>query len=82
MTGSERARLLALDRCLQVLENALLEGKERVNAPLADSLRSLLGQAGLIPDHRLEGRRTERVLDDIFALQAKVMGVDDEQHVG
>jgi hypothetical protein len=82
MTGNDRARLLALDRCLQVLENALLEGQQRVNAPLANSLRNLLGEAGLVPDHRLEGRRTERVLDDIFALQAKVMGVDDEQHVG
>jgi hypothetical protein len=37
-------------------------------------LRKLLGYAGLIPDHRLEGRRVERVLDDIFALQEDAAG--------
>ncbi len=78
MNRSERARLLALDRCLQLLEDALLRGRQRVDARLASELKELLGAAGLIPDHRLEGRRTERVLDDIFALQAKVMGTEEE----
>ena len=82
-TPADRARvgkdrLLALDRCLLLLEEALAGGKVRVDAPLANRLRALLGAAGLIPDHRLEGRRTERVLDDIFALQARVLGSDDD----
>lgn len=79
MSSPDRSRLLALDRCLQVLEDALLKGKGRVDAPLANNLRTLLGHAGLVPDHRLEGRRTERVLDDIFELQGQVMGVDEEE---
>lgn len=79
MTTGDRARLLALDRCLVLLEDALLRGKARVDAPLAYGLRGLLGTAGLVPDHRLEGRRTERVLDDIFELQARVMGVEQEE---
>jgi hypothetical protein len=72
-------RLLALDRCLHLLEEALAAGRTRVDAPLANRLRALLGQAGLIPDHRLEGRRIERVLDDIFALQAGVLGSDEDE---
>ena len=64
-----RQRLLLLDQCLVVLEEALERGQLRVDAPLGLKLRKLLGHAGLIPDHRLEGRRVERVLDDIFALQ-------------
>jgi hypothetical protein len=79
---SARPRLLALDRCLQVLEDALADGKGRVDAPLAGRLRQLLADAGLIADHRLEGRRTERVLDDIFELQARLLGVEeDDPHV-
>ncbi|HEX6548515.1 MAG TPA: hypothetical protein VF134_07230 [Candidatus Dormibacteraeota bacterium] len=74
-----RPRVLALDRCLQVLEDALAGGKARVDAPLAGRLRSLLGEAGLIPDHRLEGRRVERVLDDIFELQAQLLGVEEDE---
>jgi len=69
-----KARLLALDHCLQLLEEALAAGRVRVDGPLGAQLRRLLGQAGLVADHRLEGRRTERVLDDIFALQEKVLG--------
>ena len=69
MSLERRQRLQILDKCLVVLEEALETGQVRVNAPLADKLRRLLGTAGLIPDHRLEGRRVERVLDDIFALQ-------------
>ena len=64
-----RLRQLALDRCLLLLEEALERGQLRVDAALGLKLRKLLGHAGLIPDHRLEGRRVERVLDDIFALQ-------------
>ena len=73
-----RGRMLALDRCLVLLEEAQLRGKSRVDAPLGTRLRELLAQAGLIPDHRLEGRRTDRVLDDIFELQAKLLGVEEE----
>ena len=78
----ERARMRALDLCLQLLEDALAEGKVRVDGPLGFRLRRLLGAAGLIPDHRLEGRRIDRVLDDIFALQARVLGQDEEQAAG
>lgn len=73
-----RSRMVALDRCLVLLEEAQLRGKARVDAPLGNHLRELLGQAGLIADHRLEGRRTDRVLDDIFALQAQLLGIDEE----
>ena len=36
----------------------------------------------MVADHRLEGRRTERVLDDIFALQAQLLGQppEDSRH--
>ena len=78
----ERARMRALDRCLQLLEDQLAEGKVRVDGPLGFRLRHLLGDGGLIPDHRLEGRRIDRVLDDIFALQAQVLGQDEEQAAG
>jgi hypothetical protein len=79
---SDKARLRALDACLQLLEDALAEGKMRVDGPLGLRLRRLLGAAGLIPDHRLEGRRTDRVLDDVFALQARLLGHDEEQAAG
>ena len=74
MSSERRRRLLILDQCLVILEEALETGQVRVNAPLATSVRDLLGGAGLIPDHRLEGRRIERVLDDIFALQENSLG--------
>jgi len=72
----------SLDQCLQVLEDALAEGKARIDGPLAYQLRHILGAGGLIPDHRLEGRRIERVLDDIFALQARLLGQDEEEVAG
>lgn len=78
----ERARLRALDRCLELLEDSLAEGKVRVDGPLGYRLRMLLGAGGLIPDHRLEGRRIDRVLDDIFALQARALGQDAEVATG
>jgi hypothetical protein len=79
VTDFERMRLMALDGCLQLLEEALLNGRGRIDAKLGTKLRGLLGRAGLVPDHRLEGRRTERVLDDIFELQARLLGTDEEQ---
>lgn len=79
MTADEKLRLLALDRCLHLLEEALAAGRLRVDAPLGLKLRGLLGSAGLIPDHRLEGRRIERVLDDIFELQARLLGREEER---
>ncbi len=69
-----RHRLQILDQCLVLLEEALEKGQLRVDARLGLKLRKLLGLAGLIPDHRLEGRRVERVLDDIFALQEDASG--------
>ena len=69
-----RLRLQILDQCLVVLEEALERGQPRVDAPLGLKLRKLLGRAGLIPGHRLEGRRVDRVLDDIFALQEEMTG--------
>jgi TolB-like protein len=32
----------------------------------------------MIADHRLEGRRIDRVLDDIFAMQARLLGQSPE----
>jgi hypothetical protein len=78
VNAAQRIRLAALDRCLHLLEDALAAGQVRVDARLGSQLRLQLGQAGLIPDHRVEGRRTDRVLDDIFELQAQLMGVYEE----
>jgi hypothetical protein len=78
VNAAYKARLAALDRCLQLLEDALAAGRVRVDAGLGAELRHLLAHAGLIPDHRVEGRRTDRVLDDIFELQAQLLGVDEE----
>lgn len=69
-----RVRQLALDRCLQLLEEAQVTGRSRIDGPLATLLRGQLERAGVIADHRLEGRRVDRVLDDIFALQAQLLG--------
>jgi TolB-like protein len=33
----------------------------------------------VIAEHRLEGRRIDRVLDDIFALQAQLLGQEPEE---
>lgn len=71
---ARRQRKQILDLCLVLLEEALERGQVRVDAPLGLKLRKLLGFAGLIPDHRLEGRRVERVLDDIFGLQEESTG--------
>ncbi len=73
-----RLRQLALDRCLQLLEEAQVRGQARVDGPLGTTLRHQLEHAGLIAEHRLEGRRIDRVLDDIFALQAQLLGQDPE----
>lgn len=75
---AHRSRQLALDRCLQLLEEAQIRGKGRVDGPLGASLRLHLEHAGVIAEHRLEGRRVDRVLDDIFALQALLLGQDRE----
>jgi hypothetical protein len=77
-----RARVRALDHCLQLLENALAQGQIRVDAKLGFRLRHLLGAAGLVPNHRLEGRKVERILDDIFELQATLLGQSEEQVAG
>jgi hypothetical protein len=69
-----KLRQLALDRCLQLLEEAQVSGQTRVDGPLGATLRSHLEHAGVIAEHRLEGRRIDRVLDDIFALQAQLLG--------
>jgi hypothetical protein len=73
-----RSRQIALDRCLQLLEVAQMQGQARIDGPLGSSLRRHLERAGVIADHRLEGRRIDRVLDDIFALQAQLLGQEPE----
>jgi hypothetical protein len=73
-----RSRQIALDRCLQVLEVAQMRGQARIDGPLGSSLRRHLERAGVIAEHRLEGRRIDRVLDDIFALQAQLLGQEPE----
>jgi hypothetical protein len=69
-----RLRQLALDRCLQLLEEAQVRGQARIDGPLGASLRRHLEQAGVLAEHRLEGRRIDRVLDDIFSMQAQLLG--------
>ncbi|HEV2952542.1 MAG TPA: hypothetical protein VG015_00440 [Candidatus Dormibacteraeota bacterium] len=73
MINPHRQQLVVLDRCLLVLEDALFEGRSRVDGPLARRLIASLGAASLVPGQRLEGRRLERVLDEIFELQNRVM---------
>ena len=75
---AHRAKQLALDRCLQLLEEAQIRGQGRIDGPLGTSLRRQLEHADVIADHRLEGRRVDRVLDDILALQAQLLGQDPE----
>ena len=77
--SSHKSKQLALDRCLQLLEDAQVRGQARVDGPLGSSLRRHLEHAGVIADHRLEGRRIDRVLDDIFALQAQLLGQSPEE---
>jgi hypothetical protein len=79
-TRQHRARQLALDRCLQLLEEAQLRGRSRIDARLGAVLRRQLERSGVIAAHRLEGRRTDRVLDEIFALQAQLLGQAPEEH--
>ena len=76
--NQHRSRQLALDRCLQLLEEAQMRGQTRIDGPLGATLRRDLEHAGVIADHRLEGRRIDRVLDDIFALQAQLLGQEPE----
>lgn len=75
---SHKSRQIALDRCLQLLEDAQLHGRTRIDAPLGVTLRRQLERAGVMAEHRLEGRRIDRVLDDIFALQANLLGQHPE----
>lgn len=75
---AHKSRQLALDRCLHLLEEAQVRGQARIDGPLGTSLRRNLEHAGVIADHRLEGRRIDRVLDDIFALQAHLLGQEPE----
>jgi hypothetical protein len=79
---AHRSKQLALDRCLQLLEEAQVRGQTRIDGPLGASLRRQLERASVIADHRLEGRRVDRVLDDIFALQAQLLGQhpEDSRH--
>jgi hypothetical protein len=76
---AHRSRQLALDRCLQLLEEAQVRGQARIDGPLGSSLRRHLEHAGVIAEHRLEGRRIDRVLDDIFAMQAQLLGQEPEE---
>ena len=55
-----------------------MRGQGRIDGLLGSALRQNLERAGVIADHRLEGRRIDRVLDDIFALQAHLLGQEPE----
>lgn len=55
-----------------------MRGKARIDGPVGSALRRYLERAGVMAEHRLEGRRIDRVLDDIFALQAQLLGQDPE----
>jgi hypothetical protein len=76
---AHRSRQLALDRCLLLLEEAQVRGRVRIDGRLGSLLRRHLEHAGVIADHRLEGRRIDRVLDDIFAMQAQLLGQEPEE---
>ena len=56
-----------------------MRGRLRIDGPLGSTLRQLLERAGVVAEHRLEGRRIDRVLDDIFTLQAQLLGQDPEE---
>jgi hypothetical protein len=75
---AHKLKQLALDRCLQLLEEAQVKGQSRVDGPLGAALRQYLERAGMIVEHRLEGRRIDRVLDDVFAMQAQLLGQEPE----
>ena len=75
---AHRSRQVALDRCLLLLEEAQVRGQARIDGELGSALRKNLEHAGVIAEHRLEGRRIDRVLDDIFALQAQLLGQEPE----
>ncbi len=79
MSREHRLRQLGLDRCLQILEEAQMRGQQRVDGPLGAALRMQLERSGVMVEHRLEGRRVDRVLDDIFALQAQLLGQEPEE---
>lgn len=79
MSRDHRNRQVALDRCLQILEEAQMRGKQRIDGPLGNLLRAQLERAGVMVEHRLEGRRLDRVLDDIFAMQAHLLGQEPEE---
>ena len=79
MSREHRLRQLGLDRCLQILEEAQMRGRQRVDGPLGAALRTQLERSGVMVEHRLEGRRVDRVLDDIFALQAQLLGQEPEE---
>ena len=79
MSREHRLRQLGLDRCLQILEEAQMRGQQRVDGPLGAALRLQLERSGVMVEHRLEGRRVDRVLDDIFALQAQLLGQEPEE---
>ena len=51
---AHRSRQLALDRCLQLLEEAQVRGQARVDGPLGASLRRHLEHAGVIRGYRAE----------------------------
>jgi hypothetical protein len=55
-----------------------MKGRSRVDGPLGAALRLQLERAGVKAEHRLEGRRVDRVLDDVFTLQARLLGQEPE----
>ena len=67
--ADRRSRVHRLDRCLTLLEDAMAAGREHVDGELAADVEAALGDAGLLPGHRLEGRQVRRVLKEVFELQ-------------
>jgi hypothetical protein len=68
-----RQRMRLLDECLNLVESAIEAGRTRVNGELAAQLGHLLERARTPPPSRLAGRLIERVLDDLFLIQKRVM---------
>jgi len=70
---SPEAKIFLLGSHLDTVRDA---GK--FDGPLGVALRQYLERAGVIVEHRLEGRRIDRVLDDVFGMQAQLLGQEPE----
>jgi hypothetical protein len=62
-----------LDECLNLVESAIEAGRRRVNGELAAQLGDLLERAGTPPASGVAEQLIERVRDDLFLIQKRVM---------